>query len=351
MMPYVSLLLGASLFMALASSTRPREKDFGGWTPFDLAALAVLVAFAGSRVGVGTDYELYSNLWRQIDPNNAESALARDQQEVGFVYLQVWLKQVSTDVKTLFWVTATLTVVPVFWVVKQKSRSPALAIWLYICLGSYLLPFNIVRQGMAAALLLVAATCFLDRRRVWFLVLAALAGLLHASAIPAAILLFLTRNWRPTAGRAALIIAAGTLLAGFILEVVAVQQLAVAINPRYATYLVADPTGLGTYLTIGVKAALLALCFVYAQRLDDYDRRYLLYAIVGLAVTVVGTQVQALARLDLYFSIFLILVVPHAVKATRSRALQLAVVCGALLYLAALVGNYAGLLPYDSHLL
>ena len=67
-----------------------------------------------------------------------------------------------------------------------------------------------------------------------------------------------------------------------------------------------------------------------------------------MATLIVGTQAVALARFDIYFSIFLILAVPNALAYGRRPLTQLAVLACALVYFAMFVTNYAGLIGYES---
>lgn len=368
MLPYFALLILTTLLVAASSGLRARgiglavDPGLGAlrtatdpstrkkWTWYDLLALSMLVAFAGSRVGVGTDYDLYVYFWGETSPDDRAATLRSTDQDVGFAWLQLILKGATADPQTLFWVTAALTVIPVFWVLKDRSRAPALAVWLYVALGSYLLPLNVIRQGLAATILLVAAVYFLDRRRWVYVLLALVASSIHASAIPVAVILYLARNWRPRPRTAALVISAGAVLAGVIVDMQIFRDIATAINPRYSSYVVTDRTGIGTYLTITAKGVLVAICYGHANRLDLFDRRYLLYATIGIATLVVGTQSLVLTRLDIYFSIFLVLALPNALKGSRNSVLQLAVVLGTATYMAVFLANYAGLLGYESTL-
>ena len=84
MLPYFVVLVGATALMAMSraasaavarrSATRAPSLQADDlrrrWTIFDLAVVALLVAFAGSRVGVGTDYELYEFFWQRTRPDD-----------------------------------------------------------------------------------------------------------------------------------------------------------------------------------------------------------------------------------------------------------------------------------------
>ncbi len=351
MTPYFAVLLATAVLMALSAAVRARGRlDPGRWTYFDLVTLVLLVVFSGSRVGVGTDYPAYVSRWQLVRPDYWGRTLRDTSQDLGFATLQLLLKTVTDEPQVLFWVTSVLTVVPAFVVIKRRSLDPTMAVWLYLTLGSYLLPFNVVRQGLAASILFYAATTYLDHHRRRYAFLAALATVLHASALPAAVILFLVRNWRPRVRTLVLVVGGGTLLAGFVVQLGIFAQVASLINPRYNSYVVLDQAGIGTYLTIAAKLGLLLVCYALASHLDRFDQRYLLFATIGIATLIVGTRALVLARLDLYFSLFLVLVVPNALRATRGPWARMGLAAASAVYMAVFLDHYAGLLGYTSTL-
>ncbi len=352
MLPYFSVLLVATGFAALGTAERRRRRSTTAvgqqWTYSDLCSLAVLVAFSGSRVGVGTDYPLYEFFWHATPTNDFWLAVRSSDQDPGFAGLQVLLKQISSDPQVLFWTVSFLTVVPVYVAILRASKMPTFAVFLFVTLGSYLLPFNVVRQGLAASVLMVAVIFALDNRRLLYLALTVLATLLHASALPVAAVFYLARNWQPGLRTALLVLGGAALFSASLLQLDTVAGLVNAVNPRYESYLAEGPTGVGTLLSIAAKTALVVLCVVSAGALDRLDRRFAAYALIGVTALVVGTQAVALTRLDIYFSLFLVLVVPNTLAIVHRPIAKVAVAAGAVAYFTLLLGNYAGLLGYES---
>lgn len=325
-----------------ASGRRPR------WTPFDLVLIGVLVAFAGSRVGVGTDYHLYSALWLRAGGDSLAAAVAGSPQDAGFVVLQHVLHLLGDRPQVMFWATSAVTVVAMVVALKHSSRSFPAAIFLLVALGGYLAPFNLVRQGLAAALLLLAATRCLDRRRWLFVVLVAAATAVHASALVAAAMLVAVRNVQPRPRVLVLVAAGGLVLTQLYLSASAVTQLAEALNARYAQYVVAQEAGTGTYLVIAARLLLILYCYLHAPLLDALERRCLVFATLGLLAQMVGTQSIAFARFDLYFSLFLVIPLAGLVAVAPDRLQRAAVLGGSLVYMLLLIDNYYGLVPYQS---
>ncbi|AIY18866.1 hypothetical protein GUY44_18490 [Pimelobacter simplex] len=357
MTPYLVLLatvlalaaLGAVTTAAAGRGAGPVERvGRARWTPFDLVLLGVLVVFAGSRVGVGTDYELYAALWFRAGGDSLGAALDRSPQDPGFVALQHLLHRVGEGPEVMFWVTSAVTVGAMVLALKHGTRSFPAAIFLLVALGGYLAPFNLVRQGLAAALLFLAATRYLDRRRWVFVALVAAATGVHASALAVAVVLLVVRNVQPRPRVLAVLLAGALLAAQLYLTVPAVTRLAELLNPRYVQYVVQEEAGLGTYLVIGARLLLVLYCYLHATLLTPLERRCLVFATLGLAAQVVGTQSIAFARFDVYFALFLVVPLAGLVRAAPDRLQRAAVLGGSLVYMVLLIGNYYGLVPYRS---
>ena len=350
MLPYYALLLVVVGLVGVGQLVRtgPGGLDRERWDPlWDTLPVAVLVAFATFRVGVGTDYDRYVDIFtNRLDPAYWSYWSANNPQDWGFTQLQLSLLTFTHNPQVLFLVAAIGSVVPAWFAIRRRSLAPVLAMYLYVCLGSYLLPLNVVRQGLAAGILFFAAVMFLDRRRWVYVVLAVLATMMHASAGPVAVVLYLARNWRPRPVVAAAVLAVASLIAYYLTSFEFALRFTGEINDRYSTYEAVE-TGIGTYLVIAAKGALIAWCYRYRDLLSDRDRRYLLYATFGLAALIVGTQQLVIARLDIYFSLFLVLALPNAIAASRDRLLAVAAWGGGLIYLGFFIANYGGLLPYE----
>ena len=210
---------------------------------------------------------------------------------------------------------------------------------------------NAIRQGMAVSLNFWAST-FLEKRPWVFVVLNILASTLHLTAAVAAVAQFLVRKWKPRTG--GVLIALMTSLAVVLLMgFQPVRQVLASIVPRYEAYLVPDAVGIGTYLAIIFKLALL-LYVLHVLRNQPIE--YVAMVTVGLIFLVIGTQYMVVARMELYFGIFLILALPNALAQSRTISAKgkslhgLTVVALAFAYFVAYLQNYAGLIPYQTYL-
>ncbi|MGN7158180.1 EpsG family protein [Dietzia cercidiphylli] len=351
----VLALLGDTVYKHYLARWRPGETPAKPqiWrSPFDLVAAVALIGFAAIRYNVGTDYERYARSFSLLDTSDWRSAIENSDREAGYTVLMLAVKTFTDSPQALFWVAATLTVLPIYAVLKRYSAIPALSVFLYVCLA-YAPSFNLLRQSIAAALIFLAWT-YLGRRNWLFVTLTVLAGAMHVSAIFAAVAIFMTRRWKLSARTIVTIIIVALIGAATIGQAEVANQLLTAFNPRYEGYLQSGQTGLGAYLQIGAYVVLLVLTTVVGRKsspLSDEDRQHIIFVVIGIAIMMVGTQALHTFRFSGYFLLFILLLVPNRIGKSKDKLLLgfLAVAGGGLYYIAYLL-NYSDLIPYQTYL-
>lgn len=333
--------------LAFDRSGSTRTKDHA-WTLFDYFAIIILTAFSALRFEVGTDYIMYARRFAMLHPGQWAEQIADSPQEIGYTLLALTLRSVSESPSIMFWVTSALTVIPVYITIKKQSADPTLSILLYILLAFFVAPFNIMRQGVAVSLSFWAST-FVDKNKPVFFAINAVAACFHISAVLVALIHLFARNLIPTPkkgitmGIVAVIAAAGISQWSFL------GSLLNSLNDRYDGYLVGDAAGLGTYLVILSRIALL----IYALHLglSEYSNRYGTYVLIGLAFLIIGTQSIAVSRMELYFGIFLILLIPNQLKNHPNTGMHKAIIISfGVVYLAQYLMNWGDLVPYKTYL-
>ncbi|WP_181309517.1 EpsG family protein [Nocardioides campestrisoli] len=316
-------------------------------TVWDWLPVLLLVGFLGSRVGVGTDYPLYATLYGRTEPEYWAYTLRESPQEIGYTVLQLLAKSVELEFQSFLWLMAFLTVVPVALALRREALPLTVGLAGYVMAGHYLASFNIMRQGAAMSLILLAVT--LLPRRTWFLVLSVLAGLLHSSAIPVAALLYLAKSVRPTPKLLVAAVGGGLVLAVVYASSSIVLNVALALNPRYGDYLDGDGSGIGTYLVAAAHLLLVSMLVLRREHLNARTARYTTYAILGLPFILLGTQSVVLGRLELYFAIFLIPAYA-AIWSQLRPVVRWGLTLGMLAYFVAYASSFGDLLPYVSSL-
>ncbi|WBM79374.1 EpsG family protein [Cryobacterium breve] len=327
--------------------TLPSKLSFlarGTWTPIDFMLLAGLVVFSGLRYYVGTDYGIYTTIYAQLNPQDWVGSLTASPVEFGFTILSLMIRSFTNQASVLFWVTSTITIVPVFVAMKRQSTNFALTVLFFILLASYVTPFNIVRQGMAIALLFWASSFMVKRKVLWVLVVL-VATSFHSTAIFAAALQLILYRWKPTLRT---FIAA--LVVTYVVGAVFIKQPAVvnflsSINGRYATYLDGAGSGLGTYLIAAIFVILVLIAFALPR--DPGTERWLGYAALAPIFLILGTSFAVLGRMEGYFSIFFILLLANRIRVSKHRlGFTIVVVVISAIFFAFYVSSFASLVPY-----
>lgn len=342
--------LMAWLSDAYVRTTHVRRGHESRWSLFDLGAIGVLVAFSALRLDVGTDFRAYlAHYVLKINPDSLSATLAQTDHELGFTMVEFVTRRLFDSPYAIFWTTAALTVVPAYVAIKRLSTRPHFSVALYILLGYYTLPMNIVRQGVAVSLVFLAYS-FVRKSMAVSVLLVAVAGTMHTSAfIMGALVLILA--WRAPSLRTtsvALIVAA--VVGSAFVQLGWVAEIAGRLSLRYEDYLQLNDAGVGTRLTIVFRVALLLyLAAVGAGRADADAKRLLVIAALGTILLFFGTANAAITRLDTYFGIFLVVAIPNVLRSIGSRwPVYMGVVVMASVYFVFDLSYFGGLLPYQT---
>lgn len=318
------------------------------WTTFDLAAVLALTTFSAVRFEVGTDWGMYYRIYNRLSPSEWDYQLDGSPQEFGYTLLSLALRSLSDSPFLIFWVTSALAVVPVYVTIKKKSSNPTMSLLLYVLLAFFVSPFNIIRQGVAVSLNFWANS-YIDKNKTMFVLINAVAATFHASAILAAVVQLVVHRWRPSLKQVLLALVAAAVAARYLLNLAPVTNWLIELNPRYETYLTADQAGIGTYLILASRLGLLLLALALATG-DRDNGRYMTYVAVGLCFLVLGTESVVLGRMEMYFGIFLVLLIPNQLAGRRDFTMKAAVVAAAAVYFGFFLQHFGDLLPYRTYL-
>lgn len=365
----------------LSPRSRNTSDSPGRWNTFDYLLVVVLVAFSAFRYYVGTDYGTYLALHLAVNPADVLGSYAASPVEIGYTTLSILVRSLTDFPYAIFWATSILTVVPTYIAIKRSSLDLPFSVLIYMLLAFYVSPFNMVRQGIAIALIFLAHT-FYEKNRVLYFVISVLAGFFHYTAWLAAAIQWILLRWRPSI-RAVAYTVGGVLLAGLLFVVInamnptLVTSLLSSINPRYTDYFERARSGIGTYLIIATRLALLYLAFLLLKRSgnglasnwSNYGT-WFAYAALGICFLAIGTQAVNIGRLDYYFSVFLVLLLPNLLKgietsevppqagalgkftelATSPRNVKISFALLGSLYFAVFITNFSNLVPYQTYL-
>lgn len=361
MWPYLAVIT-AAVVAARGSERVPRrgrpapglaglpQRTWAGLNLFDVGLVVLLSVFCGIRWKVGTDFELYSGMYRRLDTTDWATALVKAPQEPGFTLLRLVVKSVAGMPPIwMFLVVAFATTIPM--VLALKAWVPdqlGLAVAAWTTLGVWLSSFNGIRQSLAAALVVLGVVWLGRRPRVACVLLVAAVSV-HVSSLLAIVLLLATFRWRPTPRVA---VAAVTGVTGaIILALPLLAPLLGLLNPRYRRYIEgADTAGWGT---VGQVVLWLLVLAAIARWVPGWNTgrlyRWWLWGLMFVAFLAVGLRVVELGRFSLYFRSFLPFLLAGAWGALPAARRRVALQVGAGLAAAHLVvwlNLYDDLLPY-----
>lgn len=259
----------------------------------------------------------------------------------------MWLLRINGfGFGTYLLVMATLTIVPVYYILKTRTPLPTLGIAMYLFLGYYGTAMNQMRQALAMTVLFVAiALCLGSARK--FATLTAVAMLAHLSAGPAGLSAWLVGRVRSRWQVVALVALGGVALIYAIVSVPAFERVAGLINESYSGYLVSGTAGfaLGSAVLIASRLGI----YVLSRTLpvDDETARLQGIFLLSLPFAVAGLLVAPIGRIELYFSMVALLLIPMQIaKLERKGGAIALVVVACLAYFLATIDSFNGLVPY-----
>ena len=187
-MPYL-LLMGAGLAGGPLLKYRPEYRR-----GFLLALGAACWLLASLRYVTGFDYRSYEAFFQ----NTAAQGLAGSKVEWGFRLLGLAVSGVGGDYRAFLLVFHLLLTVLVFVWIDRYSSSPWMSVYLFVALQYFALSMNLLRQALAAAVVLWAYPFLKSRRFLPYCGVVLLAACFHRTALvmlPFYVLLNLRVSW------------------------------------------------------------------------------------------------------------------------------------------------------------
>jgi|SRR5690606_794131 len=154
-----------------------------------ISSLVILFILSGYRhVNIGTDTLNYEQFFTYIKAGGGYLT-----KEPGWMLLNRMIIALSGDFQTLLIATALLVLMPIFYIARRYSVNPMLTIFLYYAFYFYLQSFNVMRQSIAVAFVLLGLVFLMKERKIIFFILVAIASSFHISALLCFPLVFVNR--------------------------------------------------------------------------------------------------------------------------------------------------------------
>ena len=277
-------------------------------------------------------------------------------QEWGFRQLMRFMAWSGLGFRGLLAVTSALVGGCVFTAIYRQSRSPVLAIYLYVATSNYFLGLNIVRQYVAIGFLLVGVEFVVRRRLLPFLACVA-AGMLFHKSVAIALPCYLLGRWapRPLWCFAAVAVASAC---SFVAEPVALYAMPKLGLGHYCRYF--GPASKWTlrgfeWTFFALNMSFLVFGALYWRKAKEKDPYFAVWygmTAMGTVALAVSGHVPLMKRVNFYYAAPQFLLLPSILAAEARpvprRILTAAVVCAFALetYFAVYSYNKNEPLPY-----
>lgn len=284
--------------------------------------LFILMGFRD--ISVGTDTELYCNLYQEIIKSNVVNFRYFDKFPVYTIYCKL-ISFVSNSNQCVIICNSLVILSCMAYVFYNLSENISASWFLYFATGTYLHGFNTARQHMAMALVLVSCCFLIKKRKFWAILFELLAIGTHSTAIVGIVpILVLSFHWI----KEHLIILGliELILLGFVYQIL---ELAIKIFPSYRDYLLINKMGTskGNRMWTALFIVLFYfLVFSVIKRIDiqqylkhNVSSSYSIILLIALISMFVMRYNNMASRIEMYFYQFLTLAIPPIINKLKIR--------------------------------
>ncbi len=186
--PYLVMLFIVMICIVREDSYKTKKAK--KWN-FIIALLPVFVLIAFKSEEVGRDTYNYLNTFSGFGNEIERGDDGEKVMEYGYQYLMIVLRKLTDNSQSLLITLGGLTVVSLYWFIKQTATNWCLALYFFICLGFFQFVMSGIRQSMAIEIMLLAYPFIKKRRMVLYMLMVLVAFMFHKSAIVCAPLYFI----------------------------------------------------------------------------------------------------------------------------------------------------------------
>lgn len=290
-----------------------------------IAVFLTLAFVAAFRQGF-VDTRVYKSLYEQIgtDWNNAFNDTIPTK-DYGFSLLMILLNRINPDPQFLVVVTATITIAAHIAIIEKYAEDVPFSLLLFLC-TTYFGLLNGIRQVLAGALLTLALPWLRDRKLIPYMLLVLLLSTFHASIIVLIPLCFIISGKRMNWG---IWIYLGLIVLCFIAPNTAYQVMgAILEDSVYAEYLDNESQMGIMRLLVALVPVILAVLYCWIQKANhagenkncgNYKSQRLIDVLINMQLveigfTALGLRMVYFARISMYFSCVIPLLLPVTIS-------------------------------------
>ncbi|MBE6786760.1 MAG: EpsG family protein [Ruminococcaceae bacterium] len=188
MFVYLGLTFFELLLYAIYNETK--NEKIKNWL-FVIGCLGIFLIVGLRSDRTGNDTIGYVRNFLAIDSIPWKNIFTEHPKDTGY-YIFVKFIRTFTDSKVVFLlITALTSLIGIFDLIKQNSKSPILALFFYVTIGNFLFILTGVRQSIAMSICMIAVRFIQNKKLIPFLLLVLLAAQFHHSAYIFIVMYFL----------------------------------------------------------------------------------------------------------------------------------------------------------------
>lgn len=269
----------------------------------ELIILSLLILICGLRYNVGTDYNLYVEMFHNIDN------VSRTEFVVRFI---IKANQFIFGYKEQFFFLSmsTLTIVFYYLGIKKLSKKIGNSLFLFVALGYYAIMFNGIRQALAMAICFFSTKYINERKFLKYVIIILLATMCHTTALIMIPMYFL--NMIKLDKKTSIVLTA--LFSSSFVLYNTVLNIVTTYIPRYAPYankgtMTYTEAGPGTYVIAIFHIIIAILLILNKEKMIEENKgnnTYFNLYLFSIIFYTMGFANTVVVRLAYYFSIYLI---------------------------------------------
>lgn len=297
-----------------------------------------MVLLIGLRAStIGNDTQNYITIFHEVNRYNSFFTYLKGY-EYGYVLLMRFIGLFTQNAQVALLIVAAIGVIPYMLIISEYSVTPWYSFALFFLNDIFFSQMNIVRQGIALGILLLAYPLLSRRKYIGYGICFLLAFLFHTTAIVVVLLMLLSRVRFSIRN-------AGGVLCCFLMAFIAWKPLlwiAGRLFPLYTRYFSGsyfNGSGwLASLFNLGITVLLLC-CMIYLYdkaipretlltEVDgnerDSENIFAWSLVLMLGMQVLAIRANILDRIASYFSVYLLLLLPCFTKKISNRKYRIA---------------------------
>lgn len=271
-----------------------------------------LFLISAMRFGIGTDYESYYQIF--LEQQNGVFYYEPLYNLLGYIVIQF-----SNNFQWIIVITSAIYIYTIMYTLFRDSPNPPLSIFFLVTMVYYFDSFNIVRQCLGCAFVLMSLRYVVDRNPIKFSLCIFVATGFHISCfifLPAYFIPLLNFNLRK----------AVIFLSSFVIMLLPLRSLfniLIEFTP-YSKYIGGRYDTFSPASVLGILVQFAIFCFVSYRFLDNEKFKvYYCLQTVSLCLTIFGIFHVLIGRLQYPFSIHSIITIPMALTNYMQKKEQL----------------------------